>query len=368
MNLSKYKYLLLVVFFLLTLHISLASAKEYYVSPDQKDSIQKALDKAMPGDIIHLKPGIYYQDFDTKRPGTARAPIIITGPAEAIIKGSGRTRIAQIFHDHHHLKGFTFDGLVGDPNDLNSYRDKLLYVQGTGNKEGVNGLKVMNMTFKNSGGEAVRIRYFSHHNEIAYSTFENTGVYSFKFDKDGKNGESIYIGTSSNQWEDGKNSTQDPDQSNHNWIHHNYFDTKGNEAVDIKEGAMYNIIEYNTVTGQKDPDSGCLASRGDKNILRYNTIFGCGGAGIRVGGNIVRGHQYGVDNEVYGNKIYNNKNGGVKIQAEPQKIICGNEMFNNKRGNAVGSYSLNFNPALACPLVEKGLIYFLDKLLFFEIG
>ena len=74
-------------------------------------------------------------------------------------------------------------------------------------------------------------------------------------------------------------------------IHHNNFDTKGNEAVDIKEGAMYNIVEYNTVTGQKDPDSGGLDSRGDKNIFRYNTVvitarfraFYPGGHGKRIG-------------------------------------------------------------------------------------
>src|SRR3989344_7042597 len=195
--------------------LQLVSAQDFQISPSSGDSIQQALDKAQPGDVIHLKSGVYYQDFDTKRSGTSAAPITITGPADAIIKGAGRARIAQIFHDYYRLEGFTFDGLAGDSNSAASYRDKLLYVQGTGNKEGVNGLKILKMHFKNSGGEAVRVRYFSHHNEIAYSTFENTGMYDFKFNGGGKNGESIYLGTSSNQWNDGKNPTADPDGSNH---------------------------------------------------------------------------------------------------------------------------------------------------------
>ncbi len=342
-------FVFLCVAFSIGVSMNLAAAQDYYVSSSGGNSIQVVLDKAMPGDVIHLKPGIYYQDFDTKRHGTSSAPITITGPPDAVIKGAGRGRIAQIFHDHYHLKGFTFDGLAGnDANSAASYRDKLLYVQGTASKEGVNGLKILNMTFKNSGGEAVRLRYFAHDNEIAYSRFENTGVFDFKFNGGGKNGESIYIGTSSNQWADGKNPTADPDGSNKNWIHHNNFNTLGNEAVDIKEGAMYNIVEYNTVTGQKDTESGGLDSRGDKNIFRYNTVFGNAGAGIRLGGHNINGHQYGVDNEAYGNKIHNNQNGGIKFQAVPQKNICGNEMSSNQGGNSVGTYGSQFDPTVAC--------------------
>lgn len=345
--------------FILTISVAVnlhqAYAQDYYVSAGAGNSIQQALDKAKPGDVIHLKSGVYYQDFDTKRAGTASAPITITGPADAVIKGAGRTRIAQIFHDYYHLNGFTFDGLAGDPNNKGSYRDKLLYVQGTGIKEGVNGLKITNMNFRNSGGEALRIRYFAHDNEVAYSKFENIGRYDFKFGDGGKNGEAIYLGTSSNQWADGKNPTADPDGSTRNRIHHNTFNTQGNEAVDIKEGAFNNIVENNVVTGQKDPESGCLDSRGDKNIFRYNDVYGCAGAGIRLGGHNINGHQYGVDNEVYGNKIHDNLKGGIKFEVSPQKNICGNEMSGNQGGNAVGTYKSSFDPVSTCSFTLSDL-------------
>ena len=110
------------------------------------------------------------------------------------------------------------------------------------------------MTFKNAGGECVRLRYFAQHNEIATSRHSRRcGVHDFRFKAGGKNGEGIYIGTAPEQRGDGKNPTTDPDLSNGNWIHHNSFDTQGNECVDIKEAASGNLVENNRCTGQRDP-------------------------------------------------------------------------------------------------------------------
>lgn len=270
-------------------------------------SIQKAVNLAFPGDIVYLTRGVYYQSFNSTRNGTMADPIVIEGPSDAVIKGSNESnRVIEIRHDYIHLRGFTVDGLIGDPEKIDSYRDKLVYVQGEGNREGVDGLKVINMTFRNSGGEALRLRYFIEGAEVAYNVFENMGVYDFKFNEGGKNGEAVYIGTSSNQWDDGKNPTSGPDETRDNWIHHNYFNTQGNECVEVKEGSYNNLIEYNICTGQKDTESGGISLRGDKNVVRYNEIFGNLGAGIRVGGHEVNGVEYGRDNEIYENILYNN--------------------------------------------------------------
>src|SRR5688500_11060517 len=50
---------------------------------------QKAVDVAQPGDTIHLAAGDYLRDVITRRSGTAAAPIRITGPANAVIRGAG---------------------------------------------------------------------------------------------------------------------------------------------------------------------------------------------------------------------------------------------------------------------------------------
>lgn len=128
-----------------------------------------------------------------------------------------------------------------------------------------------------------------------------------------KNGEGIYLGTALEQLNDGKNPTSDIDVSSGNWIHDNNIVTEGNECVDIKEGSRQNIVENNSCTGQKDPESAGLNSRGDENVFRYNQVFDNLGAGVRLGGDTPND---GSNNDVYGNNIYNNAGGGIKFQTQ----------------------------------------------------
>jgi len=331
-----------------------AASVDYYVSPAGSDAnagtdaakpfktVQQALDLAQPGARITLAPGVYAQDIRSVRDGSASARITLAGPADAVIQGGGAGRIIEINHDYLALEGFTVDGLWGDPNSAAGYRDKLLYVLGKQSRDGVSGLRVMSMTFRNAGGECIRLHYFAQHNEIAESNISNCGVHDFRFDAGGKNGEGIYIGTAPEQRGDGKNPTADPDLSNANWIHHNTFDTQGNECVDIKEAATGNIVEYNRCTGQRDPESGGFDSRGSGNIFRANESYGNTGAGLRLGGDEASA---GIGNDVYGNSIHDNQVGGIKFQRQPQGQVCGNVMSNNTGGDTVGTYGAAFAPA-----------------------
>jgi hypothetical protein len=334
-----------------------AAATSYYVNPAGNDSndglstskpfktIQKAVDLAQPGEEINLSPGVYLQDVLSVRNGLADARISIKGPAGAVVKGGGNARIFEINHDNITLQGFTIDGQSGDPNSASGYRDKLLYVLGKQSRDGVSGLKVLNMTFTNAGGECIRLRYFAQGNEIADSTIVNCGIHDFRFNAGGKNGEGIYIGTAPEQRADGKNPTTDPDESNGNWIHDNTFNTQGNECVDIKESATGNIVERNQCTGQHDPESGGLDSRGSGNVFRSNEIYGNIGAGIRLGGDTAAD---GIGNDVYANTIRDNQSGGIKVQRQPQGQVCGNTMANNAGGDTVGSYPTSIKPTAAC--------------------
>lgn len=279
---------------------------EIQLTPDR--SIQDALSKAQPGDTIFLEPGLYNQSFDTVRHGTKEKPITLKGNKHSIVIGDGRHRVIQVFHDNIHLIGFKVDGLNGPPVEEN-FAGKLVYAQGN---ETIDGLKIINMTFNNSGGEALRLRN-CHNAEVVNSTFFNTGVHDFRFNDTGKNGEAIYIGTSSNDWEI-------PDESSGNWIHHNFFNTQGNECVDVKEGSHNNIIEYNNCTGQKDINSSGISIRGDNNTIRNNVVYSNLGAGIRLGGNKVGDVRYGKNNKVYNNTLFNNSVEEIKILVQPQKI------------------------------------------------
>ena len=333
----------------------------YYVSPmgdDDNDgltaetpfeTVLQAIIQVRAGDVIHLAPGDYFETVMTVRDGTPDAPITIIGPPEAVIRGSALDNVLfRINNDYYNLYGFTIDGLYGDSDRMRGYKDKLLYAIKHEAYNGIKGLRLLNMHFKNAGGECVRLRYFVEESEVAYSHFHNCGIWDFVYHEGGKVGEAIYIGTSSKQWGDGKNATTGPDETRGNWIHHNYMNTGGNECAEAKEGATENIIEFNECTGQMDPESAGFVSRGSGNIIRYNKSYGNVGAGIRVGGHTVDGIQYGQQNQVYGNELFANEAGGVKVMVPNQAKVCENLVYENPGGPVIGEYGGDYDPELLC--------------------
>ncbi|TCC58851.1 DUF1565 domain-containing protein [Kribbella pittospori] len=328
------------------------AASNYYVSPSGSDTnsgttsgspyatIQKALDTAPRGATVHLASGTYLQDAVTTRSG-----VTVAGPSTAVVKGAGNSRIFQIQHDGVTLDGFTIDGLYGSSSSESGYRDKLIYVMSTTAGDGVGGLTIRDMTLKNAGGECVRLRYLITNADVHDNTVGPCGVYDFKFDGGGKNGEGIYLGTAPEQ--QGENGAPDdqPDRSRNNRIHDNTIATDGNECVDVKENSTANVVENNDCTAQKDPESGGLDARGSGNTFRNNTIHGNTGAGVRLGGDT---ETDGTDNNIYGNTITGNAAGGIKFMRTPQGQVCGNTMSANTGGNSVGTYAADFNPTDPC--------------------
>jgi hypothetical protein len=328
------------------------AATDYYVATTGSDAnsgtstgtpfatIQKALDTAPRGATVHLASGTYLQDAVTIRSG-----VTITGPSTAVVKGAGNSRIFQIQHDSVTLDGFTIDGLFGSSSSKDGYRDKLVYVMSTSPGDGVGTLTIRNMRLKNAGGECLRLRYLITNADVHDNTVGPCGVYDFKFNDGGKNGEGIYLGTAPEQ--QGQNGAPDAqaDRSRNNHVHHNTIATYGNECVDVKENSTANVIEHNDCSQQKDSSSGGLDARGNGNTFRYNTIHDNTGAGVRLGGDT---ETDGVDNHVYGNTITNNASGGVKFMRTPQGQVCGNTMSGNTGGDSVGTYAANFTPTAAC--------------------
>ena len=350
-------------------HSAQAAKTNWYVTPtgsgnhdgqSQQNAfatLQQALDVVQPGDTIYLGDGNYDEAVVSKQHGSANAPITISGSPQAVLRGDpNEARVFELNHDHYVLDGWTINGYDGKGNSKDNYRDKLLYIKGEATvyggqlRRGPQGVEVRNMHLLNAGGECIRLRYFVQQTNIHHNTIQNCGIHDFRFNAGGKNGEGIYVGTSSNQWGDGKNPTAEPDESNFNHIHHNVFDTQGNECVDVKEGASNNLIEYNDCTGGKDPESAGLDARGSGNIFRYNATYGHLGGGVRLGGHTIHNVLYGVNNVVYGNTIYNNASGGIKFEADPQATICGNILQGANgqiQGNgAYGSYGDQYSAVI----------------------
>lgn len=325
---------------------------DYYVSSRGSDtnagtrrspfaSIQRALDVAGPGSTVRLAPGHYLQDFFSRSPD-----VTITGPSTAVVQGSGEGRaIGEIQHDRVRLTGFTIDGLVGDSTEMSGYRKKLLYVMSTTPGDGVDGLRIDRMTFRNAGEECIRMRYLVTEAEVAYNRINDCGVWDFRFNDGGKVGEGIYLGTAPEQ--QGLHGAPDdrPDVSRDNWIHHNRIDTQGNECVDIKENSTANLVERNDCTGQRDPLSAGLDARGSGNTFLANRSYDNVGAGVRVGGDTPTD---GIDNNIEGNTLLSNAAGGIKFQATPQGRVCGNTLADNTGGDATGTYGNEYVPSRPC--------------------
>jgi MYXO-CTERM domain-containing protein len=72
--------------------------------------VQAGLDLAMPGDTVHVAPGMYGA-LTTVRAGTEDAPISVVAdsPRTAIVEGGGTSGLAYA-HDWHRFEGIVFDG------------------------------------------------------------------------------------------------------------------------------------------------------------------------------------------------------------------------------------------------------------------
>jgi hypothetical protein len=333
---------LFAAFFILVAPMAKA-AGTIFVSPSGSDSaagasassakktLQGALDAASSGTTIQLAAGRYAGT----NVHTRSAGVTITGPAGAIVAGTGDSRVLEINHDDTTLKGFTIDG-----------GGRLIFVIGTKAGDGVSGTRIEGMTLKNAQGECIRLKYLATNSVINGNTIGPCGLEDFQGGGGGKNGEGVYIGTAPEQnGEFGAPDNRD-DVSKNNVVSNNRFDTQGNECVDIKESSTANLVEHNLCTGQKDPNSGGMDSRGPGNTFRANIIQNNVGAGIRVGGDAA-GDAKG--NNIVNNVLKGNDFGALKIKDTPG-TICGNT--NEGNGSGEGTPSGAFN---ACPSgVETG--------------
>lgn len=294
-------------------------------------TVSQALQRARPGDVIEVQAGEYQEHIVTTTAGQAQQPITLRAQGRVVFKGDQKHgRLMEVRHDYYDISGFEFTNA-----------DILLWL------EGARYAKITNNYFHEAQGECVRFKYHSTHNLFAHNRVEFCGREDFGGGGDGKNGEGLYLGTAPEQLD--RNPTPETDQTNANTIRANTFNTRGNECVDIKEGASENVVEFNDCTGQRDSESGGFDARGSGNIFRYNTSYGNLGAGIRFGGDE---ESDGINNQAYGNELYQNENVAIKVMRLPQGLICGNKVSANESGFS-NNKSIQ-NPACPFPLSPPG--------------
>lgn len=246
-------------------------------------TIQHALDLAEAGTTIIAREGVYKEHLVTKKSGILSAPITLKAEGKVVLKGSDATRILDLFNDYYIIEGFEFDGGYSESKDVTKTADKLLWVE----TARFNTIRYNN--FHHAQGECIRVIFFSEGNRFENNTIANCGLRDFVgFRSESyKNGEGIYIGTAPEQIDPLKCKTEECKTlivetglqkygreiyTKNTIVDHNFFDTHGNECVDIKEGSSGNVISDNVCISQYDAQSAAFNTRGFANTFLHNTV------------------------------------------------------------------------------------------------
>ena len=355
-------------------------------------SIQRAINRAQPGETIQVASGEYREFLITKRPGGPGNPITITGPADAIIrppKDTLESRIFAIVHSHIHLKGMTFDGLADPDNPENpaSYTNNVIdTIIPTWEDDFPDYLTDIKIKPDAIGNARRHVLGTVRTNNVEIGEFwiigpagaENLYGESKDHPSGGivpKNhiGEMIQIGVKHNVFDEGEGDWytehwDTPDESHDIHIHHidNSEGHPHTELVELGTSIYDATIEYCTDGGRagmyflsQDHENWTETSmglRGGRCILRWCVIEDGYGSGVQIGtppgldrnldkySHIPDSRFPGTNNAVYGNRIVDNAGlalafpyelyNGEELDQGPsaQKVICGNEYNGESQG------------------------------------
>ncbi|MCP2166785.1 right-handed parallel beta-helix repeat-containing protein [Goodfellowiella coeruleoviolacea] len=221
------------------------------ISVSTADELVEALADAEPGDTIKLASGEYEGKFVATAKGTAKAPITLTGSADAVL-----TNTSYGLHldgaAHWKLTGFTVrqakKGIVLDNS---------------------NHVVIDKVTVSEIDEEGVHFRRASSDNIIRNSRITNTGLVKPEY------GEGVYLGSAKSNW-DSYGEDGGPDRSDRNQVLNNRIGPGvAAEAVDIKEGTVDGVVRGNTfdgdgIAGENSADS-WIDAKGNDYLIEGNT-------------------------------------------------------------------------------------------------
>jgi hypothetical protein len=208
-------------------------------------TLKAALAAAVPGETIQLADGTYTGTFTASVPGTAAAPITLTGSANAVLTSSSGGGYGLHIQNAPYwtVRGLTFTGT-----------QKGIVVDGSDHVL-LDGVTVHGTTM-----EGVHFRQSS-----SYGTIENSTIYDTGTSGNGE-GEGVYVGTANTL----------TDTSDHVSVLDNTIGPDvGGENVDIKEGTSDGLISGNHfdgsgLTGQNYDDS-WVDVKGNDYVVEDNT-------------------------------------------------------------------------------------------------
>ncbi len=301
--------------------VPLSPALSLHVSPDGSDAgdgsvgaplrtIQASLERATPGTVVNLAPGVYREKPMTVRDGAPGSPIVIKGPETGKDRGGryratlyGTGRVFSVNNSYYTFEGFTIDGqeklagipLPTDVAAVDSFKDgvqskvadgRLIYVGAADRSRDITGITIRDMFLSGAGGECIRLRNNATGNLISDSVIQYCGMFGKGDDDDDRakyhNGEGVYIGTSPSSE---KQPMYRNDRSSNNVVTRNVIQTFGSECFDVKENSHDNVFEGNVCAGNtedRDHLGSSVELRGHRNVVRNNQISGHAGYTLKI--------------------------------------------------------------------------------------
>jgi hypothetical protein len=183
-----------------------------------------ALNNAQPGDTIEVAPGTYIGRWTIVRSGAFCAPITLTGPRMAILRGPDLTGTEL------YLNGADYWVIHGI-----SLQKSLT---GIGVKNGANWNVVDSLDTSGQGQANVVIKTNSTHNKILHSQIHGGGISDAQF------GEGVYIGTAESEWVNGV-----PDRSDSNEVIGNHIYGTTADGIQSMAGTTGTLIRGDTIDG-----------------------------------------------------------------------------------------------------------------------
>ncbi|WP_078856994.1 right-handed parallel beta-helix repeat-containing protein [Streptomyces sp. NBRC 109706] len=219
------------------------------------NELRAALTSVGPGDTIQLAAGVYSGVFRATTPGTAGAPITLTGPADAQLRSNGGGYGLHLDGaSHWNLRGFTVTG--GQKGIVTDAADEVH----------IDSVTVHGLTM-----EAVHFRNSSSNGSLTNSTIYDTG-------NDGRGmGEGVYVGSAGGTG----------DRSDNILIRGNTLGPGiGGENIDIKEGTSGARIIDNTFDGSgltgANYDDSWVDIKGNDVLVEGNTGVNTTNDGFQV--------------------------------------------------------------------------------------
>jgi hypothetical protein len=325
-------------------------------------SIQEALDRAEPGTTISLQPGVHTTAEPgrpvgiTRRSGTPDAPIRITGPPEAIVRGPptelSSKPLFHIIHSHVHIDGITLNGLTKPTEAENHrwYRPQLVLCSPPTWKDSYPDY-LTNVKIKPRAVGNARKKLISAYraNRLEIGEFEiigPAGVGWFHGEQTGYVlGSIVSLGRSSNNFGKPHYPWEGPDESHDIRVHHiaNLEEHRHTELVVTHSGNHDVTIEYCTDTGGMTRSGVHLAAAQSKVRWCEFTNSPENGVSVTVPPMKERGSYEafstipekrfpGRNNNIYGNKLVENEGGWIGFSSpewienglEQQGTVCGN--------------------------------------------